>query len=102
MVLVPWKGPPQAWTSCPFFSQRTAVIGRTEFHSRLASQAVMLASNRALLRAKNTLASSSRLWWSRRDTHWANRFQWPAGVSDPGGSSQYSAMTLWVSVSPAL
>jgi hypothetical protein len=77
-------------------------MGRTEFHRRLASQAVMPASNSALLRAMNTLASVSRPWWSRRDTHWANRFQWPGGVSEPGGSSQYSAMTFWVSVRPAL
>src|SRR5512133_2540592 len=88
--------------SWPFLSQRTAVMGRTEFHWRLASQAVMLAANRPLLRAMNSLASSSRVWWSRRDTHWVNRFQWPGGVSEPGGSSQYWAMAFWVSVRPAL
>jgi hypothetical protein len=45
----------------PRINHRTAVMGRTESQFRLPSQAVMLASSRALLRAMNTLASVSRL-----------------------------------------
>ena len=88
--------------SWPFLSQRTAVMGRTESHWRLESQAVMLASNWALPSPNNTLASVSRVCLSRRDSHWANRNQWPGGVSVPGPSSQYWAMTFWVSVKLAL
>src|SRR4029453_10584266 len=83
----------------PFMSQRTAVMGRTESQVRLPSQAVMLASNRALLRAKYSRASSSRVLASRRLTYWANTFQCPGGVTDRGPSAQYSAMVLRVSSS---
>src|SRR4030095_2174742 len=83
----------------PFMSQRTAVMGRTESQFRLPSQAVMLASNRALLSAKYIRASSSRVLASRRLTYWANTFQCPGGVTDRGPSAQYSAIVLRVSSS---
>src|SRR5829696_4699885 len=77
-------------------------MGRTESHWRLASQAVMLASSSALVTPKNTLASTSRVCLSRRLSHWANTPQCPGGVSLPGPSSQYWAMTFWASVKLAL
>src|SRR4029450_13185977 len=83
----------------PFISQRTAVMGRTESQFRLPSQAVMLASNRALLRAKYIRASSSRVLASRRLTYGANTFQGPGGVTDRGPWAQYSAMVLRMSSS---
>ena len=83
----------------PRCSHRTAVMGRTESQFRLPSQALMLASSSALLRAKNSRASSSRVLVSRRATHWANWFQCPGGVTEPGPSSQYSAVVLRVSSS---
>src|SRR5215203_321893 len=90
----------------PRCSHRTAVMGRTESqahclpsHAHLPSQALMLASNSPLLRAKNIRASLSRVLASRRATHWANWFQCPGGVTLPGPSSQYSAMVLRVSSS---
>jgi hypothetical protein len=81
----------------PRCSHRTAVMGRTESQVHLPSQALMLASNSALLRAKKMRASLSMLLASRRATHWANWFQCPGGVTVPGPSSQYSAMVLRVS-----
>src|SRR5918993_623644 len=83
----------------PRISHRTAVMGRTESQFRLPSQAVMLASSRALLSAKYRRASLSRLLASRRLTYWANTFQCPGGNSDRGPSAQYSAMILRVSSS---
>jgi hypothetical protein len=74
-------------------------MGRIESQVRLPSQALTLASNSPLLRAKNIRASSSRVLVSRRATHWANWFQCPGGVTVPGPSSQYSAMVLRVSSS---
>ena len=62
----------------------------------------MLASSMAPLRARNILASASIDWRQRRDTHWANRFQWPGGSSDWGPSAQYSAITFLRSSSWAL
>ena len=62
----------------------------------------MLASSRPPLRARNSLASWSRLWPWRRDSHWAIRFQCPGGVSDPGPSDQYTAMLFLRSLRPAL
>jgi hypothetical protein len=44
-------------------------------------------------------ASSSTVLASRRATHWANWFQCPGGVTEPGPSSQYSAVVLRVSSS---
>src|SRR4029450_2908168 len=61
----------------PRWSQRTALMGRMESQRPLPSQAQMLASSSALLRAKNSLASSSTVLASRRATHWANWFQCP-------------------------
>src|SRR5215213_2922359 len=81
----------------PRCSHRTALIGRIESQVPLPSQAVMLASNSPLLSAKNIRASLSTLLASRRATHWANWFQCPGGVTEPGPSSQYSAMVLRVS-----
>jgi hypothetical protein len=78
----------------PRCSQRTALIGRIESQVPLPSQALMLASNNAPLRAKNMRASSSTVLASRRATHWANWFQCPGGVTVPGPSSQYSAVVL--------
>jgi hypothetical protein len=78
----------------PRYSQRTAQMGRIESQRRLPSQALMLASNMALLRAKNMRASLSTLLASRAATHWANWFQCPGGVTVPGPSSQYSAVVL--------
>ena len=92
-------GPPQAWMICPFRRNRTAVMGRTESQRSLPSQAAMLASSSAPLRAKNIRASSSTVWASRRATHWANWFQCPGGVAVPAASSQYSAIVLRVSSS---
>src|SRR5215208_6232530 len=83
----------------PRINHRTAMMGRTESQFRLPSQAVMLASSRALLSAKYNRASSSRVLASRRLTYWANTFQCPGGNSDFGPSAQYSAMTLRVSSS---
>ena len=77
-------------------------MGRTEFHCRLASQAVMLASSSALLRAMNTLASSSRRVVVAARHPLGEQVpvaRWGLGA---GGSSQYWAMTFWVSVRPAL
>ena len=74
-------------------------MGRIESQVPLPSQALMLASNSPLLRAKNMRASSSTVLASRRATHWANWFQCPGGVTVPGPSSQYSAMVLRVSSS---
>src|SRR3569623_143041 len=59
----------------------------------------MLASSSAPMSAKNIRASSSTVLASRRDTHWANRFQCPGGVAVPPASSQYSAIVLRVSAS---
>src|SRR5215217_89707 len=68
----------------PRYSQRTAQIGRIESQRRLPSQALMLASNMALLRAKNMRASLSTLLASRAATYWANWFQCPgAGRTSP-------------------
>src|SRR4029453_7823658 len=83
----------------PRISHRTSVMGRTESQFRLPSQAVMLASSRALLSAKYMRASLSILLASRRLTYWANTFQCPGGNSERGPSAQYSAMTLRVSSS---
>ena len=83
----------------PRCSHRTALMGRVESQFRLPSQALMLASNSAPFRAKNSRASSSMVLVSRRATHWANWFQCPVGVTLPGPSSQYSAMVLRVSSS---
>src|SRR5215211_2829049 len=57
-----------------------AVIGRTKSQRYLAAQAAMLASMSALPKAKNTLASVSRLWPRRRDRTWVIRAQWPGGT----------------------
>ena len=83
----------------PRCSHRTAQMGRIESQRVLPSQALMLASNSPLLRAKNSRASLSMVLASRRATHWANWFQCPGGVTVPGPSSQYSAMVLRVSSS---
>ena len=72
----------------PLRSQRTALMGRIESQRPLPSQALMLASNSPLLRAKNSRVSSSTVLASRRATHWANWFQCPGGVTEPGPSSQ--------------
>ncbi len=64
-------------------------------------------SNVALLRAKNILTSAPMPWrplpwWSRRETYWSRRFQWPGGSSLFGPSAQYSEMTFCLSVRCAL
>lgn len=71
------------------------MMGRTESNVALLSHAVIPASKMALVRAKNSWTSRSRLWWARRDTTWAKRSQWPGGSSDLGPSAQYSAITFW-------
>jgi hypothetical protein len=78
------------------------VIGRTESKKRLASQQAMPASSSAPVRAEKSFTSSSRPWPSRAETPWACRHQWPGGVSEPGPSTQYPAIALYSSVSPAL
>ena len=55
----------------------------------------MLASSMALDKAKNSLASWSRVWPSLREIACANRHQWPGGVSLAGPSDQYSTLTFW-------
>ena len=75
-----------------------AVIGRTKSQRYLAAQAAMLASMSALPRAKNNLASVSRLWPRLRDRTWVISAQWPGGNSDLGPSAQYSAVTFWRSL----
>ena len=79
--VVPCPGPPQAHNLSPANSQRIAPTGRTESKARLASQAATAASCSAPPRAKNSTTSWSSPWWSRAETHWANRHQWPGGVS---------------------
>jgi len=90
---LPWFGAQARMVSFSMI-QRTAVIARIELKARLASQATMLASSSALLRAKNSLASWPRVWPRRRATSWAIRFQWPGGVTLPGPSAQYQACAL--------
>src|SRR6266702_4839518 len=51
----------------------------------------MLASRMALVSAKNSFTPASMPrrpvpWWSRRETYWANRSQWPGGSSVWGPS----------------
>src|SRR5215203_3197414 len=75
-----------------------AVIGRTKSHLYLAPQAAMLASISALPKAKNSLASVSRLLPRLRDRTWVISAQWPGGNSERGPSAQNSAVTFWRSV----
>src|SRR5438270_3476445 len=59
IMRVPWPGPPQASTCCPWKRKRSAVIGRTDANALLLSQQQMLPSKIALVSAKNNLTSES-------------------------------------------
>jgi hypothetical protein len=87
---------------CPASCCRTTVMGRAKSHSYLADHAAMLASSRAPFKAKKSLTESSSPVRLRRAIHWAKRFQCPGGSSERGPSAQYSAVTFWRSLRPAL
>src|SRR6266851_8663570 len=78
------------------------VMGRTESKARFTSQAAIPASKMAFVNAKNILASSSTVGWSRRETNSPNRSQCPGGSSVRGPLAQYSAIIFCSSVRFAL
>ncbi len=94
--------PPHVGMVCPWYRKRIAVIGRAESRSRLTSHEAMPASMTELASAKNSLASWSSPCRSRAEICWANRHQWPGGVSLLGPSDQYSEIAFCLSSSAAV